>query len=129
MSFGIRKKVLKGDELWEHYYVTMGTARSLARLAEWATNRYGVNPITHRPWTKGAVQQSMWFHCFKECWKDGGKLRKEYSDASAIYRDYKPISDEEWFSDLARRSHSYYTPRQYKLYIRKHPELQLYEIV
>lgn len=129
MSFAIRKKILQGDELWEHYYVTMGNARSLDKLAEWATKQWGNNPNTRVGWTKGGVQQAMWFWCFKNCFKDNNYCRNTYAEASAIYRDYKPMEDEEWFETLSNRAHAYYTPKQYQKYLRQHPELKSYEIV
>jgi len=138
MSLGKRRtRILDGEELFRHYYLTMGDARSYNKLARWASQKWGVNPETGRDWTTGAVWQSVWRWVFdnldvaKQVYKDVLfdyflKVEKtinpdaEWSDGGF---------DEEWNRTLAQHAKTCMTAPQYRRFLAKYPEVKKFEIL
>ena len=50
---------MPGEKLWEAYWVTMGTARSLTKLSKWCFNNGIVHPVSQKPPTPNGCHKAM----------------------------------------------------------------------
>jgi len=138
MSFGKRRtRILDGETLFKHYYMTMGDGRSYNKLARWASDRWGINPETGKDWTTGAVWQSAWRWAFDNL----DYAKQVYHD---VLQDYflkvetvvnpdaewsEETFEEDWLSVLARHAKTCMTPAQYKRFLDANPEVKPYEVL
>lgn len=138
MSFGKRRtRILDGETLFKHYYMTMGDGRSHNKLAKWASQKWGKSPLTGKDWTTGAVWQSAWRWAISHL-----------PEAKAIYRDVAfdyflkveklanpdaewsdAAFEDEWNQTVARHGRTCLTDNQYRDLLRKNPEMKPYEVL
>lgn len=143
MSFGKRRtRILDGEELFKHYYITMGDGRSYNKLARWASGKWGVNPETGRDWTTGAVWQSAWRWALDE------QHPENLVEAKKIYRDVvfeyflkvekavnpdlewsDELFEEEWADTVSTHAKTCMTDPQYRRFMNKNPEFKKFEVL
>jgi len=142
MSFGKRRtRILDGEALFKHYYITMGDGRSYNKLARWASDKWGKNPETGKDWTTGAVWQSAWRWVLDE------KHPENLEYAKHVYRDVlfdyfvrvektvnpdkewsEELFEREWWGDVAKHAKTCMTAPQMRRFINDHPEAEPYEV-
>jgi len=138
MSSGKRiTRILDGEQIFKHYYITMGDGRSYNKLVAWATTKWGLSPYTGKKWTTGAVWQSAWRWAFDNL----DYAKKIYRDVSFKYyteveKRFKPDAvwseekfEEEWLSVLAQHAKTCMTKAGYRKFVAKHPEVKPYEVL
>lgn len=124
MSLGRRReKILDGEVLFKHYYISMGDGRSINKLVRFASNTFGKNPETNRDWSKGGVWQAMWRWVFDNL---------DY--AKDIYQDVQlgygfEFNDADWMELVSRHARTCMTNGQYAKFMRENPEYAEFEII
>lgn len=111
-------KFLNGEVLFNKY-VDMGRGGSIAKLANFAFEQGG-NPRTGRIPTRVGVWSSMW----RWALDNPDKARKIYD--RYVLEFGENLTDEYWYSLLEARAKKLLTPRGYRNYIKKYPEVGKY---
>lgn len=102
-EFTKRKQFLAGheEELFVHYYQTMGTARSFGKLASWCVSKGWINRQTGKPPTRMAPWFSMWRWAIKT--ENQEKAYKIYDNSLVDYGEHITRSEWEEFLDNKAR--------------------------
>lgn len=97
-----KKQFLKehDEELFIHYYVTMGGARSTVKLVDYCALQGWLNPITRKPPSRMAVWFGMWRWAIRP--ENQERAYQLYNKAKLDDGEY--CSREEWLSLLSERA-------------------------
>lgn len=113
---GLRKKVLDGKELFYRFYVEMGKASSLPKLAK-ALQREGIyNYDLGKAFTTGAIFMSMWRWALQNL-----------DEALPVYKKYilefgEIIPEDDLKAAIVVRVECYLNKTQKREFYEKHPE-------
>lgn len=124
MSLGRRPvKMLDGEMIFRHYYVEMGDGRSYGKLARWASEKWGKNPLTGKNYSPSAVWQSGWKWAFKNL----DKARQIYAEVYLRYGE--TLTDDIWMKLVSQHAKTCMTRTQYKKFFARNPEFRPYELM
>lgn len=97
-----KKQFLVGheEELFTHYYVTMGNARSYQKLVNYCLVQGWVNPLEHEPPTRMALWFALWRWALKS--ENFARAYELYNKSLIDGGEF--CSPDEWKSLLAERA-------------------------
>jgi len=122
MSLGKRKKmILEGDVIFKYYYIDMGIARSYNKLQRWADEKYGINPVTGKSYTTGALWQAAWRWALKNL----DEAKKIYENSQLDFGEN--VSYDEWKQLVAQHVKTCLSKSQRRAFFDANPEYILYE--
>lgn len=82
-----KPRILDGEWLFQYYFTSMGSARSIRKLVNYLTSNGTVNPKTGRSVTDMAVWFSMWQWAMYNSTKAYEVFNKAMADEGKFYTD------------------------------------------
>lgn len=112
--------LLDDEALFNRYFVEGGPGYSYNKLQRWTTSEIGLNPITRKPFSVSAMQQSANRHLVRNYQVPEVKnaFFKFWIDCGL-----DPLTEDEYLHQISSKARWIFKPTQYKNFCKKHPEL------